>query len=373
MHKNNIRKTGNYLTIGELRYFIPNPLPPTDPELLLTPELITLYGEATFALGQLNEMSIRLPDPLRFIRAYVIKEALLTSAIEGVHTTLVDIFSCGLHDFKPNKDTQLVLQYTNALNTALDMMQAQNFPLAARVILAAHEALLWDERGKAPGQYRKQSVRVGELVPPPPTEISNLMSDLEKYIHENSETPPLIKAGLVHVQFEAIHPFLDGNGRIGRLLIVLMLINDGLLKLPILYPSYYFKKHHLQYYQTLDSVRTAGDFEGWVAYFLMAVRDSAQDAYGRVQKIEQLEYALKSKIRYSDDFAKMRDTAGALLDYLFCYPVTNVTQASEKIGKTYNTTARLLSLFTQLNIVSENIVNKRNKIYHFEPYLALLE
>jgi len=145
-----------------------------------------------------------------------------------------------------------------------------------------------------PGSYRKQSVRVGNLVPPPAPEVSKLISDLEKYMNEPSELPPLIRAGLVHVQFETIHPFLDGNGHIGRLLIVMMLIDSGLLTLPVLYPSYYFKKHHLEYYQRLDEVRSNGDFEGWISYYLKAIRDSAIDSHKRAKEIEALDDRLKN-------------------------------------------------------------------------------
>ncbi len=241
-----MRETGIYRKIGDLSYFIPHPLPLMNPPLEVNAKMLSLYGEASFALGQLNEMSQRLPDPKRFIRAYVMKEALLSSAIEGIHTSLIDIFTYSLGDSKPSKNTQLVLNYTNALDTSLNML-TEGLPIVTRVILKAHETLLNAGEGdKAnPGNFRKQSVRVGNLVPPLAQEVPNLINDLEKYIKEPSDTPSLIKAGLAHVQFETIHPFLDGNGRIGRLLIVLMLINDGLLKLPIIYPSYYFKRVQL--------------------------------------------------------------------------------------------------------------------------------
>jgi len=370
-----MRKSGIYKSLGDINYFTPHSLPPFAPELDLNAELMSVYGEAVFALGQLNEMSLRLPDQHRFIKAYVIKEALLSSAIEGIHTTLMDVFECESNKSKPNKDTQLVLNYTKAVNTALNMMKEQNLPLVSRIILRAHEVLLseGDEDNKTPGVYRKQSVRVGELVPPPAPEVLTLMGNLEKYINEPSDLPALIQAGLVHVQFETIHPFLDGNGRIGRLLIVLMLIDSGLLNLPILYPSYYFKKHHLEYYQRLNNVRTQGDYEGWVLYYLKAIADSAKDAHRRAKEIEALEAELKNKIQHDVNFVRIRETANSVLELLFSQPIIGITQISEKLKKAYNTISNVLKHFVELNIASEKLVSKRNKVYRFEPYLTLLE
>lgn len=374
-NSNLVRKTGTYQKLGELNYFLPYSLPPSDPILELNIEIMTLYGEASFALGQLGEMGQRLPDPKRFIKTYVIKEALLSSAIEGIHTTLIDVFTHSLSESKPNKDTQLVINYTKALDVALSMMQEDGLPLISRVILEAHKALLSvnGENNATPGFYRTQSVRVGEHVPPPAPEVLQQMSLLEKYINEPSDLPDLIKAGLVHVQFETIHPFLDGNGRIGRLLIVLMLIDSGLLSAPILYPSYYFKKHHIEYYQRLDRVRTHGDFEGWIIYYLKALKDSSIDAYKRAKEIEDLEIKLKNIINTDLQFFKMRETAALVIDFLFAQPITAISEMSKTIGKAYNTVGNILNELIKLGIVSERIVNKRNKLYRFEAYLSLLE
>lgn len=370
-----MRETGIYQNLGHLRYFVPHLLPPSNPPFQFNAEIMTLYGEASFSLGKLNEMAQRLPDPKRFIKAYVIKEALLSSAIEGIHTTLLDVFKEALTKSKPNKETQLVLNYTKSLDIALSMIKDEGLPLVSRVILSAHKALMsLGEGDKAtPGQYRKQSVRVGELIPPPAPHIPELMTDLEKYIHQDSGLPPLIKAGLAHVQFETIHPFLDGNGRIGRLLIVLMLIDGGLLQIPILYPSYYFKKHHLEYYQRLDRVRTQGDFEGWIAYYLRAIRDSSLDAYRQAKEIEHLENDLKALIQTDPKFSKMRETALSGLNILFQMPIMGIKEMSLGIGKAYNTAHNIIMHFMDLGIVSENNDQKRNKLYRFDPYLKLLE
>ncbi|OJW73490.1 MAG: hypothetical protein BGO68_03555 [Candidatus Amoebophilus sp. 36-38] len=371
-----MRETGIYQKLGNLNYFIPHPLPPKNPPLQMDAEMMSLYGEASFALGQLNEMSQRLPDANRFIKAYVIKEALLSSDIEGIHTTLIEVLTTPIGESKPSKETQLVLNYTYALNAALSMLEKkEGLPLVSRIILRAHKILMSVGEGEksAPGSFRQQSVRVGELIPPPATEVANLMSSLEKFINENFDIPPLIKAGLVHVHFETIHPFLDGNGRIGRLLIVLMLIDGGLLKLPILYPSYYFKKYHLEYYQRLDRVRTHGGFEDWIKYYLKAIRDSSVDAHMRAKEIENLELQLKLFLKTDTAFTKMRETAINVLDLLFIQPITGISDISQKLGKAYNTIHNILQEFVAQGFVSESIIHKRNKLYHFKPYLELLE
>lgn len=368
-----MRETGIYQ--GDLSYFIPYPLPPKNPALELNAEIMSLYGECSFALGQLNEMCLRLPDPKRFIKAYVIKEALLSSAIEGIHTTLFDVLTYQLGKSKPRKDTQLVLNYTKALDAALNMLKNEGLPLVSRVILRAHEALMSVGEGDkaAPGSFRQQSVRVGDLIPPPAPEAHRLMSELEKYINEPSDLPPLIRAALAHAHFETIHPFLNGNGRIGRLLIVLMLMDSGLLSLPILYPSYYFKKHHSEYYQRLDRVRTQGDFEGWISYYLKAIRDSARDAHTRAKEIETLETTLQDRVLNDPNFARMRETAALALNFLFTQPITGIAEMSQNLGKAYNTIQNILKEFIKHDLVSETIIHKRNKLYRFEAYLTLLE
>lgn len=370
-----MRETGTYQILGDLSYFIPLSLPPKNPSLELNAEIMSLYGECSFALGQLNEMCLRLPDPKRFIKAYVIKEALLSSAIEGIHTTLVDVLSYPLGESKPSKDTQLVLNYTKALDAALNMLKNEGLPLVSRVILRAHEALMPVGEGDraASGSFRQQSVRVGVLIPPPAPEVPRLMSELEKYMNKPSDLPPLIRAGLAHAHFETIHPFLDGNGRIGRLLIVLMLMDSELLSLPILYPSYYFKKHHSEYYQRLDRVRTHGDFEGWISYYLKAIRDSARDAYTRAKEIETLETTLQDRVLNDPNFARMRETAALALNFLFTQPITGIAEMSQNLGKAYNTIQNILKEFIKHDLVSETIIHKRNKLYRFEAYLVLLE
>lgn len=373
-----MRTTGNYDILGDIHFFTPFALPPCNPSLQLAPEILELYSQAVYNLGRLNETSKRLPDQKRFIKAYIIKEALLSSAIEGIHTTLADVFTHTQDEsIKATKNTQLVINYIQALDVAIEMMQQQELPICSRVILAVHSALLANIDGEkaTPGIYRKQTVKVGDLVPPMAPKIPELMSTLEKYINEDRSLPALIQAGLAHLQFETIHPFLDGNGRIGRLLIILMLIDNKLLDDPILYISYYFKKHHAQYYQALDRVRTQGDFEGWISYYLQAVAQSAFDANLRIKEIEALERRLKDQIKNDPQFSKSQEVALTVLTSLFSVPITTVSIVGKSINKTHHTTTKIVTKFIELGIISQTIetIDKRYKQYRFDQYLDLLE
>lgn len=370
-----MRITGHYETLGSIQHFIPEPLPPHTPPFSLDTPMAALYGEAMMHLAKVNEMTRRLPDAQRFIRAYVIKEALLSSAIEGIHTTLLDVFTQPLLETKPSQNTKLVMNYTKALYIALSLLKKDGLPIASRVILAAHEALMQLEHseGADPGNFRKQSVRVGNLVPPPAPRIPELMAALEQFINMDTTLPPLIKAGLAHVQFETIHPFLDGNGRIGRLLIVLMLVENGLLSEPILYPSYYFKKHHMQYYQQLDRVRTHGDFEGWITYYLTAIKESSIDAYQRAKDIETLEEKLTQLIIKRNKTEKVAALRLRALTTLFSFPVITINELSLQLGIAYNTAHQIISDFIDDEILMEEAPQKRGKFYRFADYLDILQ
>jgi Fic family protein len=370
------RITGQYEQLGQLKYFIPSSLPPKDPSFKFSNELIDLYGKTMQAVGQLNEMAIRLPDTQRFIKAYCIKEAMISSAIEGIHTTLIEIFTQEISDTaEANKETQLVLNYNKALGVALDMTKKQGFPVVSRVILESHLALMVGGDGEkaSPGQYRKQQVKVGNLIPAPATKIELLISDLERFINNDSSLPDLIKAGLAHVQFETIHPFLDGNGRIGRLLIVLMLINSGILSDPILYPSFYFKKRHAEYYQRLDAVRTDGDFEGWIYFYLEAIREGALDAHKRAKEIESLEQKLRNKILKDKNFSKIKEVADQTLSILFQLPVISVGELKNKISRSFNSANSIINKLIEAKILVEATKQKRNKLFCFQEYLSLLD
>lgn len=370
-----MRKTGDYEYLGNNRHFIPDSLPPKDPPLILDSEISTIYGEAMLQLGKLNEMTIKLPDLNRFIKAYVIKEALLSSAIEGIHTTLLDIFTQPLLESKPSKNTQLVMNYVQAIGTALSMIQKAGLPISSRVILAAHKSLMELGEGDKSnsGHYRKQSVKVGNLIPPPASLIPKLIAELENYINLDDTHPLLIKAGLAHLQFETIHPFLDGNGRIGRLLIVLMLIEGGLLSTPILYLSYYFKKFRHEYYYWLDRVRTHGDFEGWIRFYLTAIKESSIDAYTRAKDIESLNQELTQIIMGKEKSEKARDKKLRSLSVLFMNPMININELSFQLDVSYNSAGKVISDFVELGFLVEETQQKRGKLFKFKPYLDVLE
>lgn len=372
-----MRKVGFYKKIGNIEYFVPSPLPPENPKLELDSETVALYGETMMALGKLNEMANRIPDIKRFIKAYVTKEALLSSSIEGIHTTLLDVFTQPLL-FSIDKDTQLVLNYTKALDVALDMIKSKGFPLVERVILEAHKALMQCGAGdKAdPGRYRSQSVKVGSLVPPPANVIPSLMADLEKYINIEDGLPDLIKAGLAHVQFETVHPFLDGNGRIGRLLIVLMLLDKYILAEPIIYPSYYFKKNHFEYYQRLNDVRVKGDFEGWIKFYLKIIKLSAIDAYKRVQEIEALFQNFTNVILNERKFSRTKESRLKALSVIFSYPVISIRLLSSELNVSYNTANQIISDFIEIGFLEKTSSigsSKRDNFFKLTQYLDLLE
>ncbi len=370
-----MRETGRYETLGSHKYFIPYPLPPANPPLQLSDIDPSLYGNAMMHIGTLNEMAQRLPDMQRFIKAYVIKEALLSSSIEGIHTSLIDVFTQPLLESQPDKNTQLVMNYTEALFTSLSLVEKDGMPITNRIILKAHQELLQLGHGDTanPGNYRKQSVRVGDLVPAPANQVPRLMSDLETFINTDDTIDPLIASGLMHVQFETIHPFLDGNGRIGRLLIVLMLIEKGVLAAPILYPSYYFKKQSTEYYYRLDRVRTHGDFEGWITFYLTVIEKSCIDAHRRAKEIEALQAALTKEIKgwlLSEKKIEMRLKS---LSIIFQYPVINITSLSDHLNVSYNTASALITDFLQKNILIEENQQKRGKLFRFKRYLDVLE
>ena len=329
--RSSMRITGEYETLGTVSFFIPDALPPQNPPLVLSNEIIILYGEAMLELGKLTEMANRLPNIERFIKAYVIKEALLSSAIEGIHTSILEVFTQPLSESKASKNTQLVMNYTKALGVALTLIRKNGLPITARVLLQAHEALMQmgDGDKSDPGKYRKQPVRVGNLIPPPPQKVPSLMSQLEHYMNLPDHLPPLIKAGLAHVQFETIHPFLYGNGRIGPLFIILMLVEHKILSQPILYLSYYFKKHHMEYYQRLDAVRTHGDFERWITFYLKAMKGSASSADARAKDREVRGQDLTNQMIHDKKLSmSMRDMRLHAISMLSFYRIIIMGQRS---------------------------------------------
>ena len=281
----------------EVRAYIPQPLPP-DPPVRLA-QFQTLLEQANHALGRLDGLGSLLPDIQLFIYAYVRKEAVLSSQIEGTQSSLSDLLLFESHEAPgvPLSDVQEVSNYVAALQYGLDRLR-QGFPLSLRLLREIHQVLLAQTRGgeKLLGEFRTSQNWIGGtrpgnaiFVPPPPRYVLDCMGDLEKFLHfESRELPVLIKSGLVHVQFETIHPFLDGNGRLGRLLITFLLCASGILREPILYLSLYLKKNRQQYYDLLTRVRTNGDWEQWLEFFLTGVRQTAEQAFETAKRILHL-------------------------------------------------------------------------------------
>lgn len=366
-------RSGHYERFGEHNHFVPKPLPP-QPAFEMDAETISLYGEAMQSLGRLDEVGTRIPSKRKFIDVYVAKEAVLSSDIEGIYTTLTEVLEYNARKkIRENRDIEDVLNYLDAVNHAIDMIKNQGLPVSNRVIRESHQVLLNGARGqnKTPGEYRKVPVFVGDLVPPPAHYVPDMIKSLEQFINENNSILPLIKIGLSHVQFETIHPFLDGNGRIGRLLIVLMLLDYGLLKEPILYPSYFFKKYKSEYYTRLDEVRLKGDFESWIKYFLRGIKASSDDVVERAWKIDAIIRNATNIIQ--TEFTRSKAKALNLLEMICHTPIVTIGEVAEFSKTTFAPASKLISRFVELGILEPENDKQRNQRFIFKKYLDALE
>jgi Fic family protein len=362
------------------RCCVPPPLPP-DPPLRLDPDHYELMERANRALGRLDGLTALLPDTSLFIYFYVRKEALLSSQIEGTQSSFSDLL---LYESKeapgvPIEDVQEVSNYVAAMNHGLKRLRG-GFPLSLRLIREIHGILLSKGRGadKTPGEFRRTQNWIGgsrpgnaRFVPPPPEKVLELMGDLEKFLHgEPVKMPVLIKAALAHVQFETIHPFLDGNGRLGRLLITFLLCTEKALSEPILYLSLYFKTHREEYYDHLQRVRTDGGWEEWLRFFLAGVMETAEQATGAAKSILGLFEKDRARIE------KLGRPAGSALrvhEYLQKRPLTSVPAAAKKLGLTEPTIRASLAHLTRLGIVNEMTGRQRNRLFVYRRYLDILD
>lgn len=362
--------SGHYEQIGEHNYFVPAKLPS---ELKIDQELMELYGQAMLSLGKFAEAQTRIPSKRRFLDVYIAKEAVFSSQIENINTTLTQVLEYKSKERSDDKSVQEVLNYITALRYGIELMHSKNLPISSRLIRECHKKLMAGVRGesKTPGQFRKVPVFVGDLTPPPAHYLEELVYDLEKFIHEDNNLLPLIKVGLTHVQFETIHPFLDGNGRIGRLLIVLMLMEYKLISEPVLYPSIFFIENKAEYYRRLDSVRLKGDYEGWIKFFLRGITASAEDIVARAWKIDSLlkdyQFTIEAKL------PRIRKNAEKFLNQLCETPIMSTNDVMELIGSTYVTAQRLVNSFEELGIIKQADKKQRNKAYVLWRYLRILE
>jgi len=375
--------TGRYEVIRaggeEVRAFIPDPLPP-NPPLELTTFRQRLLEKATLALGRLDSITLLLPDPDIFLYSYVRREALLSSQIEGTQSSLSDLLLFELEEAPgvPFEDVVEVSNYVSALEHGLQRLH-DGFPLSNRLIREMHAVLLSRGRGsdKSPGEFRRSQNWVGgtrpgnaHFVPPPPGAVEECMSAFERFLHDETlPYPTLIKAALAHVQFETIHPFLDGNGRIGRLLIAFILHHDGILQKPLLYLSLYFKQHRNEYYRLLDLVRTEGDWEAWVDFFLEGVVNTAQNA---VQTAQRLVALFKEDTQKIQTFGRVASTALRVFNALCERPILTLNEACRRTGVTFPSVSKGMEALAKLNIAREITGRKRDRIFAYDRYLRIL-
>lgn len=379
MNKSNRLGKKKQLNIGGESYsaYIPNPLPPNPPLDFNT--LYPLLDKANVALGRLDGLSMVLPDHSLFLYMYVRKEAVLSSQIEGTQSSLSDLLLFENEDAPgaPIDDVTEVSNYVSAMNYGLERIKS--FPLSLRLLREIHERLMSKGRGSTqqPGEFRTSQNWIGgsrpgnaKFVPPPPEDLMNCLDAFEKFFHDPSiNLPILIKAALAHLQFETIHPFLDGNGRLGRLLITLMLCENGVLKDPLLYLSLYFKTHRQEYYDHLQNVRETGDWESWIKFFLVGVAETSNQASITAKKIMSLFEVDKKVIEQAG-----KATVGILKihNYLQSHPITNTTKIKQACGVSLPTVLRSLEALSKLNIVEEITGKERHKVFIYRQYLDIL-
>ena len=364
---------------GEMAYqsFRPNPLPP-EPPIEMSNEMIAKLVDANRKLATLDGLSSRIPNMDLFVSMYVRKEALLSSQIEGTQCTLDDILNPFAEE-NTNLNVSDVVNYIRAEEFAIDRLQT--LPLCNRLIKETHAVLMEGVRGqeKNPGEFRYSqnwiggqgsTLRNARYIPPNPEDMINAMSDLEKYMNGEDSLDPLIQAALIHYQFETTHPFLDGNGRVGRLLITLFLMEKKILSTPSLYISYFLKMNRIEYYDRMTQVRKTGDYEQWVLFFLQALSDSAEDA---IQTIDEL---TKIHNRNAQKFENMtkRQQANAMnfLIYLEKNPIIDIQKTAAALNLSYNTVAKSVALFVDNGILQQTEKSGRSKIYSYVDYLAVL-
>ncbi len=361
------------------RAFVPRPLPP-EPPLIFDAALLALLSEADQALARLDAATEFLPNPDLFVRMYVRKEAVLSAQIEGTQASLADLLEHEaklLHAPDEQKDLGEVVNYVRAMSYGLKRLATM--PLSLRLFCEIHAELLKNVRGgeKTPGAFRRSQNWIGspgstladaQFVPPPPGEVAPAMGDLEKFLHDELPLPVLVRAALAHSQLETIHPFLDGNGRMGRLLVTFLLCARGALKRPTLYLSHYFKRHRDDYYRHLQGVRDHGDFEGWLRFFLEGVRDVAKEGKDTARRILELREAHR---RLVGERLGKSSSGHLLLDCLFEHPVVDVSGVAKLINRTYPAANTLVERFVGLRLLRQISEGERNRVFRYEPYVAI--
>ncbi len=361
------------------RAFIPNPLPP-EPPLVVEGALQQSFESAVLALGRLDGVSTLLPDKSLFLYAYVRKEAVLSSQIEGTQSSLSDLLLFELDEAPgvPLDDVVEVSNYVAALEHGLTRLRG-GFPLSNRLIREIHGVLLSRGRGsgKLPGEFRRSQNWLGgtrpgnaAFVPPPHTAVPDAMAALESFLHaEGDGLPVLTRAGLAHVQFETIHPFLDGNGRVGRLIITLLLCHAGVLREPLLYLSLYLKQNRARYYELLDQVRRSGDWEAWLAFFFEGVQQTAQGAVSTAQRLEEMFKADRARIEAT---SRRAGSGLRVHEALKARPILSMPQVSRATGLSFPAASSGMELLAELAITRELTGKRRNRLFVYDRYLSIL-
>lgn len=363
---------------GEAAYqsFKPNPLPPV-PEIEIDEEMIRFLVDANKQLVKLDTASQLIPNADLFISMYVRKEALISSQIEGTQCTLDDVLDPEV-EANANLDVSDVINYVKAIQYALKRLE--RLPLCCRLIREIHQELMEGVRGqdKTPGEFRHSqnwigpancSLKDARYIPPNVKDMQNAMSDLEKFINENADYDPLIRVALIHYQFETIHPFLDGNGRIGRLLILLYLMEQGLLAKPVIYISYFLKKNQIEYYDRISEVRRSGNFEQWIRFFLEAVSQAATDS---LETIRQLLALHDRNVEKLPKTTRKKDNLRAVFDYIEQYPIIDIKRTAKELEVSYNTVSTAVKKLVELGILQETTNAARNRVFAYEEYLGIL-
>ena len=361
------------------RAFIPAPLPP-DPPIAMDDEIQTLLSAADRALGRLDGSVQTLPDSDLFVLMYVRKEAVLSSQIEGTQSSLNDLLRAEARIYDPDRpaDVQEVSNYVAALHYGLERLD--DLPISVRLIREIHERLLRGVRGAhlQPGELRKSQNWIGPagatlneatFIPPPPHEVPQALSDLEHFMHAKDLMPALIRIGLTHAQFETIHPFLDGNGRVGRLLITLLLCEQGTLLSPVLYLSHYFKANRAEYYEHLQDIRKDGGWEAWLKFFLRGVADVSREATHTARAIVSLRETDRDKIIY--ELGRVAGNALKVHELLFRFPLVSVNSVADMLEVSFTSANRLVERLVDIGVLVEATGNARNRVFQYQNYINI--
>ena len=359
--------------------FLPASLPP-DPPVRLDASLHQRLSRADRALGRLDGAITTLPNPDLFVMMYVRKEAVLSSQIEGTQSSLQDLLAAEARVLDPERprDVEEVVNYVHALNHGLRRLET--LPVSVRLIREIHERLVKRVRGAhlTPGELRRTQNWIGppgatlaeaSFVPPPPAAVPDALADLERFVHEEGGLPLLVRVGIAHAHFETVHPFLDGNGRVGRLLITLLLVERGALSKPVLYLSHFFRRHRNEYYDRLQRVRDAGDWEGWLEFFFRGVEEVSQEAALTARRI--LELREIDRARITEHFGRTAGNGHRVLERLYAQPIVSVNEVAEITGTSFAAANQLTARLVEHGILREFTGRRRNRRFLYDGYVRL--